>query len=214
MLRKTLLLVLVGMAALFMVPGAAGAHVEVTADGDVGDDDVLLTSVFAENECTGAMASLELLFPSDPALTVALPQELAGWTAEVARIAGSETVEKVTWTNADGVDADGEFPLAVGLIPTSGEGIDFKAVQTCADGEVLRWVQEGANADYPAPVLTLSHAGHQDHAAADSDAETASTDSESDDSSTGLIIGGIVAAVAIIGGGAYFLLRRKGTAAE
>ena len=52
--------------------------------------------------------------------------------------------------------------------------IDFKALQTCSDGEVFRWIEDGENSEFPAPVLTLEHAGHSsdDHASDDTSSTT------------------------------------------
>lgn len=204
-------------AGLLLAATAASAHVEITADEPPGSDDVVLTSLFAENECTGALQTVELVFPDTPDLTTATPTEVDGWTSAVTKRDGSEAAASIVWTNTAGGDGDGEFKVALGPIATDQEPIEFKALQTCADGEVFRWIESAADAEFPAPVLAIDHSGHtgQDHAATDEPAVTdavpvATKDKKSDDdSSTGVIIG-VVAGVVVLGGaGAVLMARRK-----
>jgi uncharacterized protein len=192
-------------SALVLFPLVAGAHVEIEADG-APDNGLVATTIAAENECpnNGKLTNVELVFPDSPALTTATATEVTGWTAVVTKRSGSENVEKVTWTNTDSVDGDGTFPLEIGTVPASATSVDFKALDTCDNGEVTRWVDPGEDSEHPAPVLALK--------ASDGGSTTTTTeaaDSKSDDdSNTGLIVG-IVAAVVVVGGGAAFLLTRK-----
>ncbi len=213
MFRKSWLAIAV-VAAVLAVPGTAFAHVAITAADPPGEDDVVLASLFAENECTDALKTVQLVFPTAPELTVATPETADGWTSTVEKQPGSESVASVTWTNADGVAGDGEFGIALGLITADQEPIDFKAIQVCADGETFRWIGEGETSEFPAPVLTLDHAGHSDgnpHPdGAEPTATKAAVDKKSDDdsSSTGVIIG-VAAAVIALGIGAFVIGRRK-----
>lgn len=203
-------------AGLLLAATAASAHVEITADEPPGSDDVVLTSVLAENECSGAQQTVELVFPDTPDLTIATPTEIEGWTSAVIKRDGSEAAASIMWTNTAGVGGDGEFKVALGPITTDQEPIEFKALQTCADGEVFRWIESAADAEFPAPVLAIDHSGHTEHdhePAEDSgpvEAEPVTTkDTKSDDSSTGVIIG-VVAGVIVLGGaGAVLIARRK-----
>jgi uncharacterized protein len=205
MIRKCMTALVVFSAALVLFPLVASAHVEIEADGAPSNGAVAVT-IAAENECAnnGKLTNVELSFPETPALTTATPATVTGWTAEVTKRAGSENVEKVVWTNTGSVDGDGTFPLELATIPTSEKTVEFKALDTCDNGEVTRWVDPGENSEHPAPVLTLKSGS----GGSATTTTTKAADSKSDDSNTGLIVG-IVAAVVVVGGGAAFLLTRK-----
>ena len=160
MIRKSMAALAVFSAALVLFPLVAAAHVEIEADG-APDNGVVATTVSAENECpnNGKLTDVELVFPASPALTTATPAAVTGWTAAVAKSADGQSVEKVIWTNTGQVDGDGTFPLEIGTVPTSAKAVDFKALDTCDNGEVTRWVEPGENSEHPAPVLALKAAG-------------------------------------------------------
>ena len=213
------------MAVVLAVPGTAFAHVEITAANPPGADNVVLTSVVAENECAGAQATLQLVFPETPEFTVATPAVTEGWTSVVEKRSGSEAIAGVTWSNGAGAAGDGTFQLAVGPIAVDQEPMTFKALETCADGEIFRWIEEGTTGEFPSPILTLDHSGHStgsdDHAggddpvvdqSGDQSSDSATAKKSDDESSIGVIIG-VVAAVVALGVGAYVLSRRKKIAA-
>ena len=204
MIRKSLAALVLFASALVLFPLVAGAHVEIQADG-APTNGVVTASIAAENECAnnGKLTNVELDFPATPELTTATAAPATGWTAEVTKKAGSEAVEKVTWTNTDKVDGDGKFSLELGTIPDGQKAVNFKALDTCDDGEVTRWIEPGENSEHPAPVLALKAAGDTT-----STTKASSTKKSSDDSNTGLIVG-IIAAVVVVGGGGAFLLTRK-----
>jgi len=210
MIRKSMTAFVLFASALVLFPLVAGAHVEIEADG-APSNGAVATTIAAENECAnnGKLTSVELVFPESPALDTATATAVTGWTAEVTKRTGSESVEKVTWTNTGQVDGAGTFPLEIGTLPASTKTVDFKALDTCDDGEVTRWVEAGENSEHPAPVLALKASG----SASDTTTTTKAADSKSDDDNTALIIG-IIAAVVVVGGGAALLLTRKKSAAS
>ncbi len=212
MFRKGWLAIAV-VAMVLAVPGTAFAHVEITAANPPGADDVVLASLFAENECTDALKTVQLFFPAAPELTVAAPEVTGGWTSAVEKQPDSAAVASVTWTNTDGVAGDGEFRIALGRITADQEPINFKAIQVCADGKIFRWIEAGENSEFPALVLALDHAGHSDghsHShGVEPTATKATVDKKSDDSSSTGIIIGVAAAVIALGIGAFVIARRK-----
>jgi uncharacterized protein YcnI len=211
MIRKSMAALVVFASALVLFPLVAGAHVEIEADGAPANG-VVKATVSAENECpdNGKLTSVELSFPATPALTTVTPATVTGWTAEVTKKSGSEDVEKVVWTNAGQVDGDGTFPIELGTVPTGTKTVDFKALDTCDNGETTRWVDPGEDSEHPAPVLAITTtSGGGDKGTTTT---TAASDSKKDDdSNTGLIVG-IIVAVVVVGGGAAFLLTRKKSA--
>jgi uncharacterized protein YcnI len=208
MIRKSFVASVVFATALLALPTIAGAHTEIEAD-DAPANGVVATTIAAENECKAKIQSVELVFPESPELTTATAGPVDGWTAVVTKRTGSEAVDKVVWTNSGQVDGGGTFPLTLGTIPDGTKTVDFKAIDTCDDGEVFRWVQAGESSEFPAPVLALKTTGSSGAATTTT---TKAADSKSDDdSNTGLIVG-IIAAVVVVGGGAaYFLTRKKST---
>ena len=210
MIRK----VLVGFAAataVLVVPATAFAHVEITAGSPPNSDDLLSAEVFSENECSGALSTLQVVFPETPALTIATPGAVDGWTSAVEKRAGSESVASVTWTNTAAVTGDSTFPIDLGSISGTDATIDFKALQTCSDGKVFRWIEKGENSEFPAPVLALDHSGHSGHDATPSTTKVAvtTTKKSSDDSNTGVIVGVAAGAAVLLGIGAVLFLRSK-----
>jgi uncharacterized protein YcnI len=212
MIRKSIAALVVFSAGLVLFPLVAGAHVEIEAD-DAPTNGVVKVTVVAENECAndGKLTSVELDFPATPVLTTATPEAAEGWTSAVTKAADGQAVEKIVWTNTGQVDGDGTFPIELGTIPDGQKSVNFKALDTCDNGEVTRWVEPGDNSEHPAPVLAIKAAS----ADTNTTTTTAASDSKSDDdSNTGLIVG-IIAAVVVVGGGAvFFATRKKGSSAS
>jgi uncharacterized protein YcnI len=204
MIRKSMAALAVFSAALFLFPLVASAHVEIEADG-APTNGVVATTISAENECpnNGKLASVELDFPATPAITTATPAPVTGWSAAVVKGADGQSVSKITWTNDAKVDGEGKFPVEMGTIPSGTKEIDFKALDTCDNGEVTRWIEPGENSEHPAPVLAITAVK-----ATGTTTTTAASDSKSSDDNTGLIVG-IIVAVVVIGGGAAFLISRR-----
>lgn len=207
MIRKSMAALAVFTVGLFLFPLVASAHVEIETDGAPANG-VVTATVSAENECpnNGKLTNVELSFPDSPGLATATPDTVTGWTAAVTKKSGSENIEKVVWTNTGNVDGDGKFPIELGTIPSGTKTVDFKALDTCDNGEVTRWVEPGENSEHPAPVLVIKTTS----GGAATTTTTAASDSKSDDSNTGLIVGIIVAVVVIGGGAAFLVMRRKG----
>ena len=210
MIRKSIVALVVFSAALVLFPLVASAHVEIEADG-APTNGVVATTISAENECpnNGKLTSVELDFPATPALTTATPAAADGWTASVTKASDGQAVEKIVWTNTGGVDGSGSFPIDLGTIPDGQKTVDFKALDTCDNGEVTRWVQAGESSEFPAPVLAIKPIS----ADTGTTTTTKAADSKSDDSNTGLIIG-IIAAVVVVGGGGIYLATRKKKSAD
>lgn len=203
----------VGVAAMVALPAAASAHTEIEPDGVVGEDGALATTITVEEECSDpGTKKFELFFPASPAIDSAAPGAVTGWAATVDKDSANGAVTKVTWEGApeSGVDSFA-LPLALTTIPSDTESITFKAIQTCATGEVFRWIEptpsSGPEPESPAPVLVIKRSP----TGATTSTTTAAPKKQSDgsDDSTGLAIGIAVGAAVVIGGGAYLLTRRR-----
>lgn len=98
-------------------------------------------------------------------------EPVPGWTAKVTKrklakpveVFGekqTEEVDTVTWTGdgKTGIVKPGQFQdfgLSVGMPDAPGETLTFKALQTYAGGEVVRWIGP-PDSDEPAPQVVLT----------------------------------------------------------
>ncbi|WP_454198725.1 YcnI family copper-binding membrane protein [Nocardia sp. Marseille-Q1738] len=203
-----------GAVAVLVAQAAPGlAHVTVSApDASRGGSAVLVYRV--PNESTANSPTVELRVQI-PGVTAADTEAMPGWKTAVRKDTAGDVTE-ITWT-ADagggiGPDQFGQFSVLANGLPDT-DKIVTPAVQTYADGQVVRWDQESESGDsepeYPAPTLTLA-AGHSGGAPHHGDIRSASSDDHADDT-TARWLGGIgialgaVALLAAIG----FGVRRK-----
>jgi uncharacterized protein YcnI len=175
-LRTTrLAVVLTGASAsLLLLAGPASAHVSVDAPGATQGGFAKL-AFRVPNEKAVATTKVEITFPTDAQLGFASVKPHVGWTYKVTKhkLATpiktddgdvTEAVSTITWTATAGGIKSGEFDdfeVSAGPLPEVDEMV-FKALQTYADGSVVRWIEPtvagGAEPDHPAPVLKLAAA--------------------------------------------------------
>lgn len=180
---------------------------------------------------TAATTKVEVFLPENAPVGSVSTMPVPGWTVAVEKrkltqpveVHGSqltEVVAKLTWTaTANAGVKPGEFqefPVSLGPLPQV-ETMVFKTLQTYADGNVQRWIDEpesgGTEPESPAPVLTLTAAaaatpspGAADTAAFDSD----SGDSEGSGLAVGLGVAGLLAGLGGLAlGGLAFARTRK-----
>jgi uncharacterized protein YcnI len=157
--------VLVAAGALLVAAAPASAHVTVKpGEAPKGSFSVFSFSVPNESD-SASTVQVEVTFPAATPIEFVSVQPVPGWTWTAER--SGDVVSKITWTG--GAIAPGEFQLftvSAGPLPTKGKQVEFKAVQTYSDGEVVRWIEstpkDGPEPDRPAPVLKLvgKSAGH------------------------------------------------------
>jgi len=237
MLRKLTFTGIVGAAVLGWAAPAL-AHVTVApASAEKGETDVQLTfRVPSEEE--SATTKVEIALPTQPPLVGVLAQPVPGWTAKVTTQhldtpiqtddgPVSDIVTDVTWTAASaaaGIQPDSYqgFDILAGSLPDEGSEVVFKAVQTYANGNVVRWVDPvtpgGPEADHPTPILTLTagansgHGGETTTTVATSGSAGSANSSAADDADTAKTIGIIaivLSVLALIGVGIGFAIRRR-----
>ncbi len=207
---------------------APWAHVTVDPDGAAkGASDVEIAFRVPNEEATNT-TKLQVSIPTDHPLLGVLAQPVPGWTAKVTTVKLatpihtddgdiSDAVSEVDWTansTADGI-APGNyqrFQIIVGQLPADEGQIVFKALQTYANGDVVRWIETGADAEHPAPVFSLGVAAiGGGHTTPTTVPAATSTPTKSDDDSNTLgiiaiIVGGVALAVAL---GAMVAGRRR-----
>ena len=147
---------LLALALLAVAPAAASAHISVRPDAAKPGQTVALAFVVPNERSDATTVGVSVFLP--PGLkTVDVPPH-TGWTSVLKRAGGAVT--EIDWTlerQAEAIAGTGsqDFAATLGPLP-QGKQVVFKALQTYADGQVVRWIQDpAADADRPAAVLSL-----------------------------------------------------------
>jgi uncharacterized protein YcnI len=223
------------------LPATAAAHVTVVPkEAPAGAYTVFDVRVPNERD-DAATVEVDLQLPDGFVAASYEPQP--GWSVRVIRERLDrpietdfgpieEQVDRIVWSG-DGTAAGSippgafrDFPISVQVPDRPGATLTFKALQTYASGEIVRWIGD-PDSDEPAPTVTVgARAGEGDGAGAghgaDEDAEpavtggatAAATDADDDrGASTGLAIAALVlgALGALLGGAALVRGRRRPT---
>ncbi len=155
MIRKLLAVALVAAGAF---PAAAQAHIQVTPS-TVAPGDAAQFTVLVPGERDSETVKVELQMPSG--LLPFSYEDPAGWKRELVK-ASNGSVERVVWTGRAPSDGFTEFAFLAGTPDTPGE-LQFKALQTYADGTVVRWI--GApDSENPAAVVKVDAGAPQQNA--------------------------------------------------
>ena len=166
-MRTTIALVV--LAATLVVASAASAHVTLQPT-EVAPGDFTRLDVRVPNERDDAgTTKVEVQFP--PGFAFVSTEPVPGWTAVVKKRKAAkpieaegekltEEVDTITWTGdgKTGIVKPGEFQdfgLSVGMPDAPGETLTFKALQTYAGGEVVRWIGP-PDSEEPAPQVVLT----------------------------------------------------------
>ncbi|WP_228003145.1 YcnI family copper-binding membrane protein [Nocardia australiensis] len=205
-------------AAIAVVVAAvpAFAHVSVSApDAARGGSAILTFQVPNESATNSSTTELVVRIPG---VTAVDTQAMPGWKAVAAKDS-ARNVTAVTWTaDPGGGIGPGQFAqfsvLANGLPDT--ERLTMPAVQTYADGQVVKWEQEpttgGPESEYPAPSLKLAakHAGGVENHGDIPSAMPEKGGSTSDTTARWLgVIGIVLGALGLIAGIGLGVTRRK-----
>jgi len=227
------------LPVLLVCAGAipAWAHVTVAPESaPKGGTDQQIT-FRVPNEEQSATTKVQIVFPTDPPLVGVLAQPVPGWTSKVSTQhlsqpiqtddgPVSDIVSDVTWTAdnaASGIQPDDfqAFQVLVGALPDSGDQIVFKAVQTYANGDVVRWVDPvtpgGPEAEHPTPIMNLTSGSGEattptttaNGTAATPTGAVKSAQDDADNAKTLAIIGIIVGAVGLIVAVVALVIRRR-----
>jgi uncharacterized protein YcnI len=222
------------VAGVALGVGPAWAHVTVQP-GSAPQGGFATFAFQVPNERDNASTvQLEVEFPSDHPIPFVSVEPVSGWTADVQKTQldppveaeGEEITEAVaTITWSGGAIAPGEFQqflVSAGPLPDDTDHLEFKAIQTYDNGDVVRWIQEtpegGEEPEFPAPVLELTPSTGDEHGGSDEgDAASADTEAQasSDDDSNALaIVALVVGGLGLVAGGtALGLSRRRPTGA-
>jgi uncharacterized protein YcnI len=217
---KPLLAAVAVVATIVLSATAASAHVTVQPPTAAQGDFTKLSFRVPNEKDSADTTQLEVQLPTDhPIASVSvLPKE--GWTYKVTTTKLPQPVQtddgEVTEAVSDIVWSGGsikpgefdEFSISAGPLPKDVTSLEFKALQTYSDGDVVRWIEEtppgGPEPEHPAPTLTLTQAT--------GDSSAAGTSGSSDDTTARTLgtIGIVVGAVGVaFGAGAFLASRRK-----
>lgn len=160
----------VGLVAL--VAGPAAAHVEVDPDSAPKGTTKVVSFRVPNEKDNASTVQVEIDLPTDHPIPQVLVEQKPGWTFNVEKQTLpkpiktengeiTEAVTKITWSGGqiqpNGFDL---FPILAGPLPKNASKLEFKALQTYSDGDVLRWIEPtpkgGPEPEHPAPVLTLT----------------------------------------------------------
>jgi periplasmic copper chaperone A len=199
------------VTAALLTPAAAEAHVTLQPDtAPAGGFTRLDVRVPNERDDQGT-TKVAVQFPSG--FEHASYEPVPGWDIEVAR--KGDFVDTITFTAASAKDAIApgqfrDFGLSVGVPEGKpGDALTFKAVQTYAGGEVVRWIGP-ADADEPAPQVTLTEAGGEGSAAhGKGDAAAAPAAASDDDGGTLAIVALAIGVLGLLAGAAGLVVARR-----
>jgi uncharacterized protein YcnI len=222
---------MVGLALVaFSVP--AWAHVTISPDrAQKGASDVEI-AIRVPNEETTPTTKVQVFFPTSPPFSSVLPEAVPGWTVSVitSKLAKpihtddgdiTDVVTEATWTADTGggipVGEYQRFQVIVGQMPSTATAVTLKALQTYANGDIVRWIEDPSGPN-PAPVLQITSGSGGTTTANTTPATPASTSglakkSQVDSAkSVGLValIIGVVALLVALGG--FVVGRRTRTA--
>jgi uncharacterized protein len=178
----------VAFAALvvgLLVATPAAAHVTVNPSEAAKGSFAKLTFRVPTERDDASTTKVEIAFPASPKISSVSVKPKPGWTYTVDE--AGDAVAKVTWSGGTIKPGEfDEFDVSMGPLPDDADQIEFKALQTYDDGEVVRWIEStpegGEEPEHPAPVLTLTAATGDEHGGSGSGDEAAAVaDDEHED---------------------------------
>ena len=195
----------IGLAIALLVVLAAPASAHVSANpGTVQAGEAAAITFRVPNETTDANTkSVEIFLPEDARFEFLSVKPVAGW--QHTETESGDTVTAVKWSG--GTIAPGEYEeFSLSFGPVEAGTLEFKALQTYDDGEVVRWIDptvEGEDEpEHPAPTVTVTKEGANGEEAAAPAADPSDKGADGTDTATfaALALGGaaLVAAVAAL----------------
>lgn len=201
---------LVAALAAAVTAAPAAAHVQVRP-AEAAPGDPVLWTVLVPNERDVATTRVELAIPEG-----VLPfsyEPLPGWTRRVTKNPDQST-RSVVWSGR----LQPEEVLSTQFLATTPEAegpISWKAIQTYADGEKVRWIG-GPDTDEPASVTQISASAPRENAGGEGGANPAAAPAaaaddagESGGSDTLAIVALVVGGLGLMAGVAALVVARR-----
>jgi uncharacterized protein YcnI len=166
-MRRAITVAAVATLALFAGAGVGSAHVSTQPSTATKGTAAEIAFRVPNEEKSAATTRVQVSLPADHPIASVLPRAMAGWTADVAttRLATplssddgpvTAAVSEITWHG--GRIAPGsydDFVVLLDPMPADTDSLVFKAIQTYDNGDVVRWIDTDAQAEHPAPTVSL-----------------------------------------------------------
>jgi uncharacterized protein YcnI len=223
--RRLTVTVTTALVLVIALAAPAWAHITVNADKPVKGGFTKLAFRVPSERDDSPTVKVEIAFPIDHPLAFVSVKPLPGWTYTVEKTKldkpiksddgeVTEAVSRIVWQGGEIKAGEfQEFEVSAGPLPTDTDSLTFKALQTYADGQVVRWIEEQTGStepDNPAPVLKLVSADGSASATTTTQAASEGAGANDDDGdSDGLAIAALVVAVVAVGLGGYAVLARR-----
>jgi uncharacterized protein YcnI len=177
MIRRIAVMGGVVMLGITLTALPAWAHVTVSPDSaPKGASDVEIGFRVPNEEASASTNQIQIALPSSPPILNALAESVPGWTDSIVttHLAKpiqtddgplTDVVTQVSWkadspANAIKPGNYEKFGILVGSLPSTGDQIVFRAIQTYSNGDVVRWIDPvvpgGPEAEHPTPILQLT----------------------------------------------------------
>jgi uncharacterized protein YcnI len=208
---------------VLVLAGPAWAHVTVNPNTAAQGGYAKLAFRVPNEKDNADTTQLDIQIPTDHPIASVSVQPQPGWSYKVtkSKLATpiktddgevTDAVSQITWTGGTIKPGEfNEFNISAGPLPNGITSIQFKALQTYSDGDVVRWIEDTKAGQpmpqHPAPMLTLSAAASDTAAAVAAPASTKSSDGTA---RTLGIIGVIVGVLGLVAGG-FALMSRRGS---
>lgn len=165
---------LLAPVALLLAPTGAQAHVSIHPN-TIPAGAFATIDVRVPGEQQGSyIKRVDTLLPAG--FTSVDYEPVAGWSVKVIEsklarpiVEDGETIDTAvsqivwTWTGPQGKVGDGQFvqfPLSVAIpANASGRPLEFRTVETYADGQVVHWIDPSLDAEHPAPRINVTTKG-------------------------------------------------------
>jgi uncharacterized protein len=217
----------VAALAVLVLTVPAWGHVSVSPSTATAGGFTTLTFQVPNEMDNATTTKVEVTFPKGQPIADASVQPVTGWTIKVntSKLTTpittdegdslDEGVSSIVWTaSGDAAIQPGQFQqfrVSVGLPDFEGDLV-FPTAQTYSNGQTVNWVEQtpagGPEPEHPAPTVTLSKGGGDDHAGTTpttvashdgSNAASATNLATKDDVDSAKTVGYIAIAVGVVG---------------
>ena len=162
--RKLVTAAAVGAIGVVAFAAPAFAHVDVEpAEAPQGSTTTIALKIANETDATDTV-KVDVKLPDDsPIASVTVELMEGGWTSQVVKRPGTDTVSEVIWTGGKiAPNEDAEFKMTLGPLPTDVTELAFPTIQTYSDGKEVAWIEptppSGEEPARPVPTLKLTAA--------------------------------------------------------
>jgi uncharacterized protein YcnI len=153
---KKALVAALAFALVLLTATPALAHVSVNPSEVTAGEFATLTFRVPNESDSASTVGVQIVLPEGAPFSSVSVKPTAGWEHTVAET--DEAVTGIAWEGGEIAPGEfQEFEISVGPVPAV-DKLEFKALQTYSDGEVVRWIDpvvEGEDAEHPAPTATV-----------------------------------------------------------